>query len=228
MVAYGYTMRWLKIMKRLYWLVGLIIFCGAIDAYAQDNIVVTGLLKNMVVLEVNGVQRTIRAGKTSPEGILLVSADTKRAIVEIDGKRHTLQLSRRIGGVKYSAPAKTVVRIPGGRGGHHYTPGRINGRSVNFLVDTGATSLSLNSIMAKSIGIKFSSGKKISLQTANGITSGYQVTLQSVAVGDLKLSNVEAVVVEGQYPAEILLGNSYLSRVNFKVESGVLILESKY
>lgn len=215
-------------MKKIVWIVSLILYLCAVPSRAQQDIVVKGLLKNMVVLEVNGVQRTIRAGKTSPEGILLISADTKKAIVEIDGKQQTLQLSRRIGGVQYSAPVKTIVRIPGGRGGHHFTSGRINGRSVNFLVDTGATSISLNSVMAKRIGIDFSSGKKIGLQTANGVTSGYQITLQSVSVGDLKLNNVVAVVVEGEYPAEILLGNSYLSRVDFKVESGVLILESKF
>lgn len=195
---------------------------------ANDEIVVKGLLKNMVVLEINGVQRTIRAGGTSPEGIKLISASTKEAIVEIDGDRRRLELSRRIGGVPYTEPERELVRISRGVGGHYFTPGRINGRQVSFLVDTGATSVVMNSLVADKLRIDYRAGTPIKVQTASGIASGYRVTLQSVAVGNVKVNNVEAVVNAGAYPTEILLGNTYLGRVEMKVDRGVLILQAKY
>lgn len=193
-----------------------------------DDIIVKGLLKNMVVLEVNGMQRTIKAGKSSPEGIKLISANTKQAVVEIDGKRQTLTLSRRIGGVAYTAPEKNIVRIARGYGGHYFSPGRINNHEVQFLVDTGATAVVLNSLLAEKLQIDYLTGQKIRVQTANGIATGYRVLLQNVSVGDVKLANVEAVINEGAYPTDILLGNSYLSRVELKVDQGVMILQAKY
>lgn len=195
---------------------------------AARDIVVKGLLKNMVVLEVDGVQRTIKAGKRSPEGILLVSSNPKQAIVEIDGVKQTLELSRRIGGGSYAAPSKPAARIPRGVGGHYFTPGRINQREVQFLVDTGATSVVLNSLLAKKLQIDFINGQKIPVQTANGVATGYRVMLKNVSVGNVKLDNVEAIVNEGAYPTDILLGNSYLSRVDFKVDNGVMVLQAIY
>lgn len=195
---------------------------------ARPDIVVRGLLKNMVVLDVDGVQRIIKAGKTSPEGITLISANTKEAVVEIDGKRETLVLSRRIGGVQYSVPEKQAVRIARGMGGHYFTPGRINGRAVNFLVDTGATTVAMSSLMARKLGIDYKSGRPVRMQTANGIARGYRLMLDSVSVGTVKLHNVDAIVNEGAFPAEILLGNSYLSRVEMNVDNGVLVLQAKF
>jgi len=196
--------------------------------FAEDEIVVQGLLKNMVVLEVNGVQRTIRAGSTSPEGITLISSDTKEAIVEIEGVRKTLGLSRRIGGVRYTEPEKELVRISRGVGGHYFTPGRINNRQVSFLVDTGATSVVLNSLVASKLLIDYKAGTPVNVQTASGIAAGYRVLLQSVSVGSVKVNNVEAIVNEGPYPTEILLGNTYLGRVEMKIDRGVLVLQAKY
>lgn len=196
--------------------------------YGQFDIVVKGLFKNTAVLEVNGVQRMIKAGSKSPEGILLISANTREAIIEIEGKRQRLELSKRIGGVEYTTPEKVEARVPRGIGGHYFTPGRINNRSVYFLVDTGATAVVLNSLMADKLGLDYLNGQRIQVQTANGVVPGYEVTLNSVAVGSVKVTGVRAIVNQGAYPTEILLGNSYLGRVEFKVEEGVLVLQAKF
>lgn len=195
---------------------------------AEDEILVRGLLKNMVVLEVNGVQRMIKAGKTSPEGIKLISSNTKEAVIEIDGKRQTLTLTRRIGGGSYSEPVKEEVRIASGVGGHFFTPGRINNRPVNFLVDTGATGVVLNSLIAKKLRIDYLNGTPTMIQTASGVNKAFRVMLQSVSVGTVKVNQVEAVVNEGAFPVDILLGNTYLSRVDMRIDNGVLVLKAKY
>lgn len=203
-----------------------ILFSTALTA--EPNIVVGGLLKNMVVLQVDGVQRIIKVGKTSPEGITLISANTKKAVVEIDGKRQTLVLSKRIGGVVYAEPEKDIVRIARGVGGHYFTPGRINGKAVNFLVDTGATSVAMSSLMAKKLRIDYRSGTPIRMQTASGISQGYRLILASVSVGTVTIHNVEVIVNLGAYPTDILLGNSYLARVEMNIDDGVLVLQAKF
>ncbi|MFL0801236.1 MAG: TIGR02281 family clan AA aspartic protease [Agarilytica sp.] len=199
-----------------------------VSVFAANDIVVRGLLKNMVVLEVNGTQRIIKAGKTSPEGITLISSNTKEAVVDIDGKQQTLTLSRQIGGVQYTAPEKEQIRIARGVGGHYFTPGRINSQKVNFLVDTGATNVAMSSLVANKLRLDYKSGMPVSISTANGVIRGYRIVLQSVSVGTVKISNVEATVTESAFPSEILLGNSYLARVEMNVDDGVLVLQAKF
>ena len=157
----------------------------------------------------------------------MLSADSKQAVVEVDGQRKTLTVGRRIG-AQYRAPEKTTVRIASQGGGHYFTPGRINKRPVTFLVDTGATTIAMNSQIAQQLGIDYKSGKRHRVQTASGTETAYRVTLQSAAVGALTINNVEASVLEGAFPAQILLGNSYLSRVDLQVDEGVLVLQAKF
>ncbi|HMW48607.1 MAG TPA: retroviral-like aspartic protease family protein, partial [Cellvibrionaceae bacterium] len=66
------------------------------------------------------------------------------------------------------------------------------------------------------------------VQTAQGMSKAYPVVLNSASVGDVTLNNIEALILEGEYPTAILLGNSFLSRVDLKVEQGVMVLQSKY
>jgi len=195
---------------------------------SSPTITVNGLLPNTVILDINGVQRVIKAGQESPEGVKLIRADGKMAVVEIDGKQQTLTLSSRVGGTPYQEAQKSEVRIPRGVGGHYFTPGRINNRPVSFLVDTGATSIALNSRVAERLGIDYRSGQRVMVQTASGNVQAYQVVLYSVAVGDVVVNNVRAVVNEGAFPVDILLGNTYLSRVGFKIDQGVLVLQANY
>lgn len=212
----------------------LLLFLSAVsyadnDIVVVDNgIVVKAIFKNMVVVEYKGVRRTIKAGEISPEGLKLISATTKTgALVEVGGKKQTLQLSRQVGGGTYTPPEKSTVRVVGDMRGHFITPGRINNLPVSFLVDTGATTVALNSVIANRLGINYLEGTKVRVSTANGIAIGYSVFLNSVSVGNVTVNHVEAIISDGDFPQEILLGNSYLSRVDFKVDSGVLVLESR-
>ncbi len=213
-------------MKTRFFLVLLLL--AAQLSFAEPKIVVKGLLKNMIVMDVDGVTRTVKAGKTTPEGITLVSATPKSAIIEIGGLQREVTLSRRIGGGNYEAPKKKEVRVARGLGGHYFTPGRINNQPVSFMVDTGATAVAMNSNMAKNLNIDYTKGVPVNVHTANGVAQGYRVLLHSVSVGNVKVSNVEAVINEGAFPADILLGNSYLARVEMNVDSGVLVLQSKF
>lgn len=196
-------------------------------AWADLQIQVKGLFKNGAVIVVNGQQRVLRVGKTSPEGIKLVSADSRSAEVEVNGKRQVLSLSRHIS-ASFAPTEKPVARIPRGNGGHYYGTGQINQRQFRFMVDTGATTVAMNEASAKGLGLDYASGRKVYLSTANGYAPAHVVMLDTVQVGDIILNNVEATVLTGGFPKVILLGNSFLDRVNLQRNQGLLVLEARY
>ncbi len=199
-------------------------FCSQIFAM---EIVVQALYKGGAVLMIDGRQRTVKVGKRSPEGVLLVSSTSQSAVLDIDGDKQTVEVSKGIS-TSFSKAKKNEVRLASGQGGHFFTPGRINGIAVDFLVDTGATSVAMNLPTAKRIGLNYRAGKPIVMSTANGKVTAYQVMLQSVRVGSVEVKNVEATITMGDFPEEILLGNAYLNRVEMRRENGVLVLESRY
>lgn len=209
-------------------IVAAVLIFGVINqAFAELDMVVKGLFKNGAIIVVNGKQRLVKKGKSTPEGILLVDANSQFALVEIDGKQKKLYLSKQIAS-EFSQAEKKEVRINSGANGHYYARGYINGKSVEFVVDTGASTIALNSNVANYLGVRYELGRRLSVETASGVVPGYKVNLNSVAIGDIKVENVEAIVTEGGFPSDILLGNTFLSRIDYAVESGVLILQTKY
>ena len=180
----------------------------------------------LAVLIIDGQQRLLREGTRSPEGILLVSANTKQAVLEIEGKRKNITLSHAIG-TQFRAADKTEIRIAGGSGGHHRTSGLINGTSVEFLVDTGASLVAMNYMEAERLHIDYRAGQRIRVDTANGATEAFLVTLSSVSVGNIVVNEVEAAVSTTESPSVILLGNSYLSKVDLTIDQGVMVLKEK-
>jgi len=204
-----------------------VVFFKSSNVFAQTHISVKGLFKNTAVAVIDGQQRILKVGKPSPEGVLLISADSEKAIVEINGARQILYLGREVG-TAYKAPEANEVRIAEGDNGHHWITGKINGRTARLLVDTGASTISMNSIDAKRLNVDYLGGNPVSVSTASGVARGFVVNLHSVTVGTITLNNISTIVLEGQFPSEILLGNSFLSEVNMKIEQGVLVLKAKY
>ncbi|HRH75767.1 MAG TPA: TIGR02281 family clan AA aspartic protease [Cellvibrionaceae bacterium] len=194
---------------------------------APVEVVPLGLFNNSAVVKINGHERILRQGKTSPEGATLISANARSAEGDINGQRQTRVLNRGVG-TRFSAPPIAEARIASQVNGHYFTPGRINNQNVEFLVDTGATTIAINATTADKLGLEYSKDKPVGVQTAQGMTNAYPVVLNSASVGNVTLNNIEALVLEGEYPTAILLGNSFLSRVDLKVEQGVMVLQSKY
>ena len=96
------------------------------------------------------------------------------------------------------------------------------------MVDTGATTVAMSLPQAKALGIDYRNGRLTPISTASGYSKGYLVYLKTVTVGTVTVQNVEALVSVGDFPETILLGNSYLSRVNMFRENGVLVLKGQY
>ncbi|ARN74419.1 hypothetical protein BST96_09970 [Oceanicoccus sagamiensis] len=186
-----------------------------------------GLFKNAAVVTIDGKQRMLKAGKPSPEGVLLIEANTKRAIIEINGQRQELTLSRRISG-NFTQASQPEVAIPRNRSNQYISNASINGRRAKVLVDTGASIVALSSDQAQRLGIDYKKGQLSAVITASGKAKAYRLTLRSVEVGGIRVNAVDASVVEGSYPRHILLGMTYLNHVNIREQDGILFLQQKY
>ncbi len=217
-----------RIALSLLWLlVSLGANIEAQESRISPKIRIQGLLKDSAYVYINGKQRLLRKGSRAVDGVRLLESNSRFALVEVNGEVKKLFISQNVGS-QFTKPKTEKTHIASGKGGHYRSPGRINSRPVSFMVDTGATSIAMNSEIAKSLGINYKKGRPIQVQTASGFAKAYQVNLRSVSVGTIELNNVSGFVVDGGYPSEILLGNSYLSRVDLQINNGVMILQAKF
>lgn len=190
---------------------------------AIEKITVSGLFKDRAVVIIDGTQRILSIGKPSPEGVTLISANTSAAVLEIDGVQKTYELGREISSAFTGpAPGETVTIAPD-NGGMYLVNGSINGFQVTFVVDTGATLISMNKHQAKRIGLDYKmQGVESTSETAAGYARIFLVKLNEVKVGNITVHDVDAAVHDDDFPTVILLGNSFLGRVNM-VREGLLL-----
>ena len=195
--------------------------------FAQ-SVSMSGSLGTKALLVIDGTPRTIGAGDTV-QGVKLVSVSGSDAVVEVKGKRVTLAM----GGAQVNlggAPSQgggTKIVLAAGSGGHFFTNGSINGRSVRFVVDTGATMVYLGAAQARELGIDFAKGERSMTSTANGSVLVYRVKLASMRVGDVQVYDVDGLV--GEQPLEVvLLGNSFLTRFQMTRDTDTMTLTKRY
>lgn len=106
--------------------------------------------------------------------------------------------------------------------GHFVADGLINGEPVTFLLDTGATDVAIPAEQAERLGLP--RGAPVTLQTANGQTTGYRTTLDSLTLGEIVLHDVRALIVPGFGGEQVLLGMSALKQLEFTQRAGTLVL----
>jgi aspartyl protease family protein len=113
------------------------------------------------------------------------------------------------------------------RRGHFQVEGRVDGRRMGFLVDTGATVVAIPEKEAARIGIRPSRRDYTArMKTANGMVAAAPTRLGMVEVGGIIVRDVPAVVMPNEALGENLLGMSFLSRLRrFEVADGRLVLE---
>lgn len=108
------------------------------------------------------------------------------------------------------------------RKGHYVSSGAINGQSVTFMLDTGASDISIPARVAGRLGLK--KGAPLYFNTANGTVIGYSTMLNSVSIGDITLNNVRASINPNVNDMDILLGMSFLKHVEFTQRGDTLTL----
>jgi aspartyl protease family protein len=204
--------------------VSLLMLAGG-SAHAVERVVVRGLFANKAVVSIDGRQRLLQVGKRSPEGVLLISADSQSAVLEVNGQRRRYRLGSEVS--SSYAPNRTArLHIAPDSRGMYRTVGTINGQTVNFLVDTGASVIAMNTHEARRLGIPYRlTGVRGRVSTASGYAPAWYVTLRQVTVGELRLRNVRAVVLTGSHPPVTLLGMSFLGRINMQSRGRVMLLK---
>ena len=209
-------MRFLK--TKLIMLTGLLL--AANPASAVEKISLQALFKDKAIIVVDGARRILKSGEESPEGVKLLATDTQeeKAEIEIGGKREVLKLGVVIAG--FASKGKGSVILYPETSGHYFVEGLVNGVPVRFMVDTGATIIGMNSIVANRIGLDYrKQGRPGFVNTAGGTVPTYYIKLNNVTVGDITLYNVDASIIEGSSPREALLGMSFLGHLNMKRDS---------
>ncbi len=198
-------------------------FAGAVDV----NVI--GLTAGKAVLVIDGGKpRTLAVGEITPEKVKLISATSEAAVIEIAGKRQTLTMGQSIsiGGAASGAQRATLTADARG---HFFATAAVNGVSMKFIIDTGASAVTISSDDAKRAGILYLSGQRSLLQTANGVAPAYRVKLDTVRLGDITLHNVDGVVVQGNVLGGAgLLGLSFLNRIEMRREGDQMTLTRRY
>jgi aspartyl protease family protein len=189
---------------------------------------VIGLFPGKAVVVVNGgAPRTLAAGEAARDGVKLISADSRAAILEIDGKRQSLEMGQHVESAALTG-ARDSVTLPADARGQFVASGMVNGVHMRFMVDTGATFVALPAAEASRLGIDWQRGQRGLSMTANGPVEVYRVQLGSVTVGGLTLHNVEGTVHRMPGMDMGLLGMSFLSRTEMRREGGSLTLTKRY
>jgi len=195
---------------------------------AVEKLRILALFTDKAMININGKNHLLKKGKIGPEGILLISANAKEAVLEINGKRDTYELGRHIN-ADYRKHKFKEVQIWRNNYGGYTTTGSINGHIVNMIVDTGASSVAMSEVEAKRLGLPYQlKGKRIGVSTASGFAKGYKLTLDRVKVGNIVLHNVGATVIEGSSPQDVLLGMTFLGQLQMENKGNMMVLRTKY
>lgn len=204
----------------------LLLGCGA--AAAQTVTLSGSLGARKALLVIDGQTQMLGVGE-SARGVTLRRLGDGEAEVEVEGRTLVLRLGAspaRVGVDAATPESTTEIVLPMGPGGHFGTQGTINGKSVSFMIDTGATSVAMSQSEANRIGLDWKRGRPGITNTANGPVPVYGINLSSVRVGTVEVANVAAVVLPSDMPM-VLLGNSFLSRFTMRSDADVMRLQRK-
>jgi aspartyl protease family protein len=184
-----------------------------------------GLFRDKAMVSIDGSPPKLIAAGQTMQGVKLVSANSESATFEIDGKQRVLGMGQSF--ATSAGKGKPSVTLSADPSGHFIAQGSINGASVVFLLDTGASSVTLPASVAGRLGIDYKSGQMMGASTANGVIPAWRVVFNNVRVGNINMNQVEGLVVETSMPAA-LLGMSFLNRTDMKREGQIMTLTQRY
>lgn len=203
-----------------------LIACLLSGGAAAQTVGLAGLMGSKALLMINGGEPKAVAVGQVLDGVKVVSIQGDQAIVEVGGKQRPLRIGQHAVGAGGGDGAGKVI-MTADLQGHYYVNGSINGSSIRFLVDTGATMISLGASDARRMGLDIGRGQKGMAQTANGQAAVTKVKLDTVSIGDVTLHNVDALVHQNEMPMA-LLGMSFLNRMEMQRDSNTMTLKKRY
>ena len=238
-------LKWAKALPGLVWLTA-VLAAGSVQA---TELVLSGIVGERAVLVVdNGPAQLLAVGRSTPEGVRLLSLEGDVAVVEFEGRRQTLRLWNRVvqpgkagktdkagnagAGTLTSEQARKILArgveltLVSDASGHFMSDGEINGGRVNFLVDTGATTVAIGQLTAQGLRLDLDDGQMSQAETAGGVVNIWRVTLRSLKIGGLRFDNIDAVVVQADMP-HVLLGMNVLGQMEMRRDGRLMRLKKK-
>lgn len=192
---------------------------------AQD-VGLAGIMGSKAMLMINGGEpQSVPVGKTL-DGVKVLSIQDDQVMVEIGGKKRPLRVGQHAVGVSGGDGSDKIV-LTANVQGHFFTTGTVNGTSVRFMVDTGATSIALGPNDARRIGLDLRQGQRGMTSTANGTVVVTRIPLDTVTIAGVTLHNVEAVVLPTDMPIA-LLGMSFLNRMEMQRDGSTMTLKRRF
>ena len=195
----------------------------AFSAVAQAaNLAVVGLFRDKAIVRIDGgAPRTLGVGQ-QVGAVTLLEADSRRAVFRVGDTRRVLEMGQSFASGPVAVP-RTSVTLAADALGHYSVRGTLNGVATEFLVDTGATAVVLDSALARRAGIDYRAGERIPVTTANGVVAAWRVALAEVKIGDITVNQIDGVVIETPLP-QALLGASFLNRLDMRREGARMTL----
>ena len=200
---------------------------------AETSVQTIALFKDRAMVSINGKKaKIINRGQTYL-GVKLIESNTDQAVVEVNGKREILTLNGTILlssslAAKPLNNASAVVQLWADSNGFFQSRGMINGRSLKFLVDTGANLVVLNSQQADRIQLDYKNGRRAMATTASGQAQMYLVEIDNISFETIELNNILVGVIVGAYPTTPLLGMSFLKKVDMKRSGDLMELKKRF
>ncbi|MDY0105788.1 MAG: retropepsin-like aspartic protease [Giesbergeria sp.] len=186
-----------------------------------------GVLGSKALLVVDGsAPRGVAAGE-SHQGVKVLSVGRDEAVIEIKGARSTVRLGEAPVSVGARGGSGRKIVLMSDSRGHFVNQGLINGRVMQFMVDTGATTVAIGKPDADRMGLDYKNGQPVRMNTANGVAQGWRIQLHSVRIGDVEVLNVDAIVTPQSMPY-VLLGNSYLGAFQMTRNNDQMVLEKRH
>jgi aspartyl protease family protein len=219
---------WDRLLRRT--LAVLAWVAGVAGPAMGQGVSLAGVMGAKALLLVDGGAPKLMGVGDTHAGVKLLGVQGDQVAVAIDGKTQHLRLGEspaNVGGNGGSATQGSRISLAAGSGGHFFTAGQINGKAIQFLVDTGATSVALSLDDAKRIGLDWQNAQPVRVGTANGTAMGWRLKLSSLRIGDVEVYEVDAVVTTGAMPYA-LLGNSFLTRFQMNRTNDQLVLVKRY
>lgn len=202
----------------------------ATSAVAQTVSLNGSMGTQRALLVIAGQPHVLSVGETV-RGVRLISLGPTQAEVDVNGQRRVLHAGasqvRILGtGDAPGAAGGQQIVLTAGSGGHFISSGQINGKSVSFMVDTGASVVAIGQADADRIGLAYKDSPRGFAGTANGRVPVHVVTLNSVRIGDIEVPLVEALVMPSAME-HVLLGNSFLTRFQMQRDNDTLRLTKR-